>query len=559
VKQSWPLAVSTIADREKRLRRLVEANVAVGSEASLDDVLQKTVEVAARLVAARFAALGVLDRTGSHLDRLITTGMDDSTRARIGDLPSDHGVLRVLLREARPVRVADVTKEPHFFGFPPGHPPMRSFLGVPIFVRGVVYGDLYLAEKEDGEFTEADEEIVTLLAAQTGITIEKVQIHEGAVHWIHQLEALDELTHSVLEKREDVARLLEFVARRLHELIRARGVLISVPAPSGGLRIAAADGESVADLVGTDLEPDAKHARVFTRGRSERIDSVLEDPEVDQVVASRVGAVAALLVPLVFHARTIGVVSAFNKNGSDPRFSDDDLRLAEAFATRAALAVHISERVARETVDAILESQEAERSRLARELHDETGSALTAILLGLAAIDTAATLPEAHQASTALRETARRTLETVGRMAFALRPSALDEFGLVTALKDLIGRLEEQGGPKVELELDPPAGARLPTTVETVVFRITQEAVTNVVKHAEANTVDIRLACRARSVILTVEDDGIGFSEAPGRGGKLGLVGMRERVASVNGELDIEAKPGIGTRLTVEIPLTPRT
>ena len=547
--------MSTIADREKRLRHLVEANVAVGSEASLDDVLQRTVEVATRLVAARFAALGVLERTGSHLDRLITTGMDDTTRARIGDLPSDHGVLRVLLREARPVRVADVTKEPHFFGFPPGHPPMRSFLGVPIFVRGVVYGDLYLAEKEGGEFTEADEEIVTLLAAQTGITIEKVQIYEGAVHWIHQLEALDELTHSVLEKREDVSRLLQLVARRLRELIRARGVLISVPAPSGDLRIAAADGESVADLVGIDLESDAKHARVLTRGRSERIDSVLEDPEVDQVVASRVGAVAALLVPLVFHESTIGVVSAFNKNGSDPRFSDDDLRLAEAFATRAALAVHLSEQVARETVNAILEGQEAERSRLARELHDETGSALTAILLGLAAIDTAATLPEAHQACTALRETARSTLENVGRMAFALHPSALDEFGLVTALKDLIGGLEEQGGPKVELELDPPAGARLPTKVETAIFRITQEALTNVVKHAEAKTVDVRLACRERSVVLTIEDDGGGFSQVQVRGGGLGLVGMRERVASVNGALDIESKPSVGTRLAVEIPL----
>jgi signal transduction histidine kinase len=549
--------VSRIADREKRLRHLVEANVAVGSEASLDDVLDKTVEMAARLVGARYAALGILDRTGSHLDRLITTGIDDTTRARIGDLPSDHGILRVLLREARPVRVADVTKEPQFFGFPPGHPQMRSFLGVPIFVRGVVYGDLYLAEKENGEFTAADEEIVTLLAAQTGITIEKVQIHEGALHWIHQLEALDELTHSVLEKREDVARLLELVARRLRELIRARGVLISVPAPSGGLRVAAADGENVADLVGTNLEPDGKLARVLARGKSERIDSVLEDPEVDQVVARRIGAVSALLVPLVFHARTIGVVSAFNKNGSDPRFSDDDVRVAEAFATRAALAVHISERVARETVDAMLESQESERSRLARELHDETGSALTAILLGLAAIDTAATLPEAHQASMALRETARRTLENVGRMAFALRPSALDEFGLVTAVKDLIGRLEEQGGPKVELKLDAPTGARLPTTVETVVFRITQEALTNVVKHAEAKTVDIRVACRKRSVVLTIEDDGVGFSLVPGHGGKFGLVGMRERVASVNGELYIAAKPGIGTRLTVEIPLAP--
>ena len=549
------VAVSRIADPENRLRHLLEANVAVASEASLDDVLQKTVELAARLVDARYAALGVLDRTGSHLDRLITTGMDDSTRARIGDLPSDHGVLRILLREARPIRVADVTKEPHFFGFPPGHPPMRSFLGVPIFVRGVVYGDLYLAEKEGGEFTEADEEIVTLLAAQTGITIEKVQIHEGAVHWIHQLEALDELTHSVLEKREDMSRLLELVARRMRELIRARGVLLSIPAPSGGLRVAAAEGEGVADLVGYDLLSDSKHARVFTRGKSERVDSVLEDPEFDQVVARRVGAVAALLVPLAFHDKPTGVVSAFNKNGPDPRFTDDDLRLAEALATRAALAVHLSERVARETVDAILEAQEAERSRIARELHDETGSALTAVLLGLAAIDAATTLPEAHQASTALRETAKGTLENVGRLAFALRPAALDEFGLVPALKDLSNRLEEQGGPKVELEVDLPADARLPAKLETTVFRITQEALTNVVKHAEAKTVRIIFVCRERSVILTVEDDGRGFAREQVAGAGLGLVGMRERVASVKGALDIESKRGAGTRLTVEIPL----
>jgi signal transduction histidine kinase len=547
--------VSRIADRENRLWHLVEANVAVGSEASLDDVLQKTVEVAARLVGARYAALGVLDRTGSHLERLMTTGIDDTTRARIGELPSDHGVLRVLLREARPVRVADVTKEPHFFGFPPGHPPMRSFLGVPIFVRGVVYGDLYLAEAEHGEFTEADEEIVTLLAAQTGITIEKVQIHEGAIRWIHQLEALDELTHNVLEKREDVSRLLELVARRLRELIRARAVLISVPAPSGGLRVAAAEGEGLTDLVGYGLLSDSKHARVFTRGKSERIDSVLEDPEVDQVVAHRVGAVAALLVPLVFHDKPIGVVSAFNKNGPDPRFTDHDLRLAEAFATRAALAVHLSEGVARETVDAILEAQEAERSRIARELHDETGSALTAVLLGLTAIDTAATLPEAQQASLALRETARSMLENVGRLAFALRPPALDEFGLVPALKDLCGSLEEQGGPKIDLDVDLPTGTRLPAKLETAVFRITQEALTNVVKHADAKTVHVIFSCRERSLVLRIEDDGGGFSRAQVAGGGLGLVGMRERVASVNGAVDIESKRGAGTRITVEIPV----
>ena len=269
--------------------------------------------------------------------------------------------------------------------------------------------------RRGGEFTEGDEEIVTLLAAQTGLTIEKVQIHEGATHWIRQLEVLDELTRSVLEER-DVSRLLELVARRLRELVGARGVLISLPASSGGLRVVVADGDNVADLVGYDVPSESRHARAFARGKSERIDSLLADPEVDQVLAGRVGGVTALLIPLIFHERAIGIISAFNKDGPDPRFTDDDVRLGEAFGTRAALAIHLSERVARETVEAILEAQEAERSRIARELHDETGSALTAFLLDLAAIDGAATLPEARQASAALRKNASTALENVGRL-----------------------------------------------------------------------------------------------------------------------------------------------
>lgn len=547
--------MSTRANREKRLRDLAAANIAVASEAALHDILQKTVEVAAKLVDARYAALGVLDRTGAHLERLLTTGIDETTRARIGELPSDHGVLRVLLREARPVRVADVTKEQQFFGFPPAHPKMRSFLGVPIFVRGVVYGDLYLAEKEGGAFTEDDEEIVTLLAAQTGLTIEKVQIHDGATHWIRQLEVLDKLTRSVLEER-DLGRLLELVARRLRELVGARGVLISLPASSGGLRVVVAEGEGLADLVGYDVPSESRHARTFTRGKSERVDSLLSDPEVDQVLAGRLGAVAALFVPLVVHERPLGIIYAFNKEGPDARFTDDDVRLGEAFGARAALAIHLSERVARETVDAILEAQEAERSRIARELHDETGSALTAVLLGLAAIDGAATLPEARQASAALRTDARSAFENVGRLAFALRPPALDELGLAPALRDLSSVLEERGGPKVELEVDLPADKRLPAKLETAIFRITQEALTNVVKHAEAETVRITLAFGERSLLLAVEDDGRGFSPARGADRGFGLIGMRERVASLNGAFDIQSNRGVGTRLTAEIPVS---
>jgi signal transduction histidine kinase len=141
-------------------------------------------------------------------------------------------------------------------------------------------------------------------------------------------------------------------------------------------------------------------------------------------------------------------------------------------------------------------------------------------------------------------------------LAFTLRPPALDEFGLAPALKDLSGSLEERGGPKVELEIELPAGTRLPSKLETTIFRITQEALTNVVKHAEATTVRVTIAYRERSVVLTVEDDGRGFSHEPGTAHGFGLVGMRERVASVNGALNIESTRGAGTRLAVELPLS---
>ena len=163
--------------------------------------------------------------------------------------------------------------------------------------------------------------------------------------------------------------------------------------------------------------------------------------------------------------------------------------------------------------------------------------------------------PQARHASAALRETARSALESVGRLAFALRPAALDEFGLVAALKGLGGGLEELGGPKVAFEIDLPAGVRLPADLETSLFRITQEALTNVVKHAEATTARVILTCQKRTLLLAVEDDGRGFSPAHANQGGFGLVGVRERVASLNGALDIQSRSGAGTRLTIEVPL----
>jgi two-component system sensor histidine kinase DevS len=279
--------MSGIADRDQRVRHLAEAIVAIGSEISLDDVLQQTVDTAARLVAARWAALGVLDRTGSHLGAFHHDGIDEETRARIGHPPGGHGVLRVLLRDGRPVRVADVTKSPHFRVSSRASAD-AELLGVPIFVRDVVYGDLYLAQKEGGEFTEADEEIVTLLAAQTAITIERVRIHPGG-RPLGSSARSAQRAHP--RSSRGAGRIPRPQARRAsRELIRARRVLISVPGPSGDLRVVAADGEGVASMVGYIVPSQSKGSRVFARGRSERIDSLLEIPRSIRSVPAELAA-----------------------------------------------------------------------------------------------------------------------------------------------------------------------------------------------------------------------------------------------------------------------------
>jgi GAF domain-containing protein len=201
-----------------RLRGLFEAGMALTSELSLDAVLHRLTEAAAELTEARYAALGVIDPAGSGLERFITHGIDAATAAAIGEPPRGRGILGVVVRDAATLRLADLTADPRAVGFPRGHPAMHTFLGVPIAVRGVAYGNLYLAEKADGrEFTDEDEELVTLLAAQAGIAIENVRLYEAATRWSRQLESLNEIGNA-LATETDLAALLELVTRRLREL-----------------------------------------------------------------------------------------------------------------------------------------------------------------------------------------------------------------------------------------------------------------------------------------------------------------------------------------------------
>jgi len=533
-----------------RLRGLIEAGIAVTSELSLDAVLQRIVDSAAAITGAPYAALGVIDRAGRQLERFVTTGIPKEEHAAIGDLPRGRGILGVLIHDARPLRLDDLTRDPRSVGFPPNHPPMKSFLGVPIMLRGVAYGNLYLTDK-DGGFTDEDEDLVTLLAAQAAVAVENARLYESATRWSRQLESLNEIGYALIRELE-LDRLLELVATSLRELLDARVVLIALP-QGDEMRVAAVAGDDREELRGVCFpRSSSKAGRVLGRGRTERVDDVLGDPEVDPASARQFGVRAGLYVPLLVRDRAIGVLVAHDK-GDVGVFGDDDVRLAEQFAARAAIAVDLSQQVARDALRRVVDGQELERRRLARELHDETGQALTSILLGLKSVEEAKDATALEEAASRLRELVVATLHDVRRLAVELRPKALDDFGLVPALERLVETFSERTGIEVHLESQLPK-ERLSPEVETTLYRLIQESLTNVVKHAGATTVSILLVPRGGSVTAIVEDDGRGFDPATVREDGLGLVGMRERAALVGGRMVVESSPGAGTTIAVEVP-----
>ncbi|HZQ80929.1 MAG TPA: GAF domain-containing sensor histidine kinase [Gaiellaceae bacterium] len=542
---------------DSRLRELFEASLALGSELSLDSLLTKLVETAARLTEARYAALGVIDESGEALERFITTGIDAETHAAIGDLPRGRGILGVLIRDAHPLRLARLGDDPRSVGFPPNHPPMASFLGVPVMMRGVAYGNLYLTEKAGGaEFTDEDEEIVTLLAAQAAVAIENARLYESATRWSRQLETLHEVVRSVVDET-DVGKLLHLVCTRIRELTEARvalAVLSSEHADTLRVVAASADGEVEQELVGRRLDTHtSKVGRVLERRQSARVDSLLDDPDVAQDEARMIGARTGLYVPMIARGRALGVIAIHDKRSGNGRFTDADLRVAEIFTARAAVAVALSERVARDTVRRVVAAQEAERRRLALELHDETGQALTSILLGLRAIRSSKSDEDAARAEADLRELVVQALQDVRALAVELRPAALDDFGLEPALERLVHTFSEQSG--IATSSDFALDGRLSPELETTLYRVVQEALTNVVKHAGAEHVSVLVAKRDGQVIATIADDGQGFSDDEVRDDALGLVGMRERVALLGGTLKVRSEPGEGTTVSAQAPL----
>jgi signal transduction histidine kinase len=554
-----------VTHEQERLRRLVEAGISLTSELSLASVLQRLVDTAAALTAARYAALGVIGEAGRELERFVTHGVDEQTARTIGRLPVGRGILGVLIDDARPLRLQDLTQDPRSVGFPLGHPQMSTFLGVPILLRGVAYGNLYLTEKRDNEsFTDEDEEIATLLAAQAAVAIENARLYESATRWMRQLESMAEIGN-VLVGDLELPHMLERICTRLRELVGARSVFAALPTLQGDLRIeAAADEHDISQAAGLRVPlVGSKSGQAFVRRQTYRVDSFLDDPDIDHELARRFSELAGLpvptagvFVPLVVRDRAIGVLVVHDRLGGTTagshRFNEEDERLVESFASRAAVAIDLSQRVELDVLRRVVAAQEVERRRLARELHDETGQALTSLLLGLRAAEEATEEEARRKTLASLRELATATLQDVRRLAVELRPKSLDDFGLVPALERLVSGFSERTG--LDTHVQAHLERRLPPEVETALYRIVQEALTNVAKHARATSVSVLVTSKDGSATAVIEDDGVGFSlDTPVDG--LGLMGMRERVNLLGGRLTVESSRRTGTTIVVEVPV----
>ena len=540
-----------------RLASLLAAGRGLVSELRTDAVLEELLRLACDLTGARYAALGVLDQNRRELERFITHGVDEETRRAIGDLPRGRGILGVLIRDPRPLRLEHVGDHPESYGFPAGHPRMETFLGVPVSIRGEPWGNLYLTEKAGGPFDDADEAAAVVLSDWAAIAIENARLHEDAARRredaeraVRRLEATTVIARAV-GTETDLDRVLELVVKRGRALVDARSVALLLL--DGEELIAAAVAGQLSDgVTGGRLPLDGSAAGdVIRSGRAERVSDVpgrLRD--VDGLLGVS-DARTALLVPLLYRGRPLGVLAAFDRAGDAPGFDAEDERLLEAFAASAATAVATARSVAQDHLRLSISAAEQERRRWARELHDET-------LQGLAALQVLLGSGLRRGAPEAVEAAAREAVDLIGTeianlrtLIAELRPAALDELGLAPAIESLVERLAAVEGVEVDAAIE--VATRLDPEIETAAYRLVQEALTNIAKHARAERVRVRVAVEFEVLVIEVEDDGRGFNPSTPASG-FGLVGMRERIQIAGGAIDLDSEPG-RTRIRARLPL----
>jgi len=481
---------------QPRLERLVDLSRDLVSELDLDTLLERVLDVARDLTGARYAALGVLDARREGLAPFVTAGIDRETHQPIGELPRGRGVLGELVRDPRPLRIDDVAQHPSSYGFPIGHPPMTTFLGVPILICAEAWGNLYLTEKAGGPFDEDDERVMVLLAGHAATAIENARLYEevrarrdGLEHAVRGFEATAEIARAV-GREFSLDRVLELICKRGRALVSARAMVIAL-LRGDGIVVETVAGQVDPALVGVHAPLEASVSGEVVRTRRPR--RLAEDAgRAPFVFGEYLEARAGLFVPLLFRGRALGVLAAFDRLEDGPELVAEDERLLLSYAASAATAVGTAQNVAAEGARHALRASEEERRRWARELHDETLQDLAALRLLLSGARRSGD-PE-RQAAAVEEAVAQVDTGIAGLRALItdLRPAVLDDLGLAAAIESLAERHERATGHGVTLALED-VGGRLPRDVEVVLFRVVQEALTNIAKHAEATAVRVEL------------------------------------------------------------------
>ena len=552
-----------IAEREKRLRLLLDVGRSLVSELELDVVLERVLEAGRELTGARYAAIGVLDEQRNALERFITLGIDEETHRAIGDLPRGRGVLGVLITEPEPLRLDDVGRHPRSYGFPSAHPPMHSFLGVPIRVRDVVYGNLYLTEKAaGGVFDAEDEEVVVVLAEWAAVAIDNARSYASAEsrrieleRAVAGLEATTAIAHTLAGETE-LESVLELIVKRGRALADARSMVVMLPR-GNDLVVRSLAGDLDHELVGVNVPLEGSvSGHVFRSGRSERFSDA--SLRLRGAFEKQTEATSGLFVPLLFRGRVLGVLAAFDRFGEPGTFSASDEHVLTGFAASAAAAVATAQDVAAQTGRRGVAAAESERARWARELHDDTLQELAGLKLLLGAVRRSEDPGERQRI---LEDASGRidiAIRSLRGLITDLRPVALDDLGLGPALAGLIDRVRQAGELTIELTVDLAHESgretiRLDREIEECIYRLVQECLSNVAKHARASNVHVSVRESAETVEVTVRDDGVGFDGAHASSG-FGLMGMRERVALTNGSMKIVTEPERGTAIMLQLP-----
>jgi signal transduction histidine kinase len=532
------------------------------TELDLAAVLDRVLQTARETTGARYAALGILNEQRSELEQFLTSGVDEETHRAIGDLPRGRGVLGALIEHPEPLRLQDVGQHPSSYGFPAGHPPMHTFLGVPILIRGRAWGNLYLTEKQDGDFTERDEEAAVILADWAAIAIDNARTYETSER--RRLEA--EKAIRGLEATRDVAvaiggeialeHVLELIVKRGRALVGARSLVIMLR--EGEELVVHASAGHATETRGVRLPiADSTSGQVLQRRQAQRIADVQGRLRIAPSAFGVIDAQTALLVPMVHRGDGVGVLAAFDRGVEGSAFGVDDEQLLRTFAASAATAVALAQGVQADRLRSSLAAADAERRRWARELHDETLQSLGGLRVLLSSALRGNELERAHDAMRQAVEQIEHEIANLRAIITELRPAALDELGLKVAIEALLDRHREQSGFLINGELALPGPSaeeeRLDGDLEMTVYRMVQEALTNVAKHARAEHVRVAVNSIDGELRIEIQDDGVGFDpDAAERG--FGLAGMQERVALAGGTLTLDSGAQ-GTLLSACLPL----